>query len=87
MNATPARPGLVVIDIALNMVACNSDAIQILTFPENPEKIGDLRGWLTRKIRILFARSTIVRPDPVSSANSGPRSGCIFVVRFRSPPA
>ena len=51
MNATPARPGLVVMDVSLNMVACNADAIQILTFPDNPEKISDLRGWLTRKIR------------------------------------
>ena len=50
--------------VSLNMVACNTDAIQILTFPDNPEKISDLRGWLTRKIRsCLLDRQSWTRPS------------------------
>jgi DNA-binding CsgD family transcriptional regulator len=50
MNAAPARPGLIVMDALLNLLACNADAIHILTFPDNPEKISDLKGWLTDRI-------------------------------------
>jgi len=46
-----ARPGLVVVDRALNLVASNVEAIQILTFPTLPEKISNLEGWLTKRIR------------------------------------
>lgn len=55
-----ARPGLVVIDESLNLVACNADATRILTFPDNPEIIADLKGWLTNRIRscLVDRRST-----------------------------
>ena len=57
--------------MSLNLVACNADAIQILTFPDSPEKISDLKSWLTNKIRsrLLDRRSSA----PVS-----------FVGEFRS---
>ncbi|MGA7382839.1 MAG: helix-turn-helix transcriptional regulator [Terriglobales bacterium] len=45
------RPGLLVVDRSLNLVASNMEAIQILTFPSLPEKIPDLEGWLTKRIR------------------------------------
>jgi len=45
------RPGLLVVDRSLNLVASNIEAIQILTFPSLPEKIPDLEGWLTKRIR------------------------------------
>lgn len=45
------RPGLVVVDRALNLIASNIEAIQILTFPSPPEKISQLEGWLTERIR------------------------------------
>jgi len=51
MNDAAARPGLVVVDVSLNVIACNADAIRILTFPDNPERISDLKGWLTNRIR------------------------------------
>lgn len=71
MSVAPDRPGLVVVDVSLNLVACNTDAIQILTFPENPEKIADLKGWLTSKIRSSL----------VDRKSSSPGS---FVGEFRS---
>lgn len=45
------RPGLVVVDQALNLIASNIEAIQILTFPSPPEKIPQLEGWLAKRLR------------------------------------
>jgi DNA-binding CsgD family transcriptional regulator len=46
-----ARTGLVVVDPSCNLVASNSEAVQILTFPEHPEKIPGLEAWLGDRIR------------------------------------
>jgi len=74
MCSAPARPGLVVIDVSLNLVACNTDAIQILTFPDDPEKIGDLSGWLTKKIHSsLLDRKSPTSPSFVSEFRSAKR--------------
>jgi len=51
MQTAPARPGLIVVDDSLSVFACNGEALNILTFPEPPEKIRDLDSWLTNKIR------------------------------------
>lgn len=51
MHAVPTRPGLIVVDSLLSVVACNGEALQILTFPDPPDKIGHLDIWLTNKIR------------------------------------
>jgi DNA-binding CsgD family transcriptional regulator len=40
-----------VVDRALNLVASNIEATQILTFPAPPEKIPNLENWLTKQIR------------------------------------
>jgi DNA-binding CsgD family transcriptional regulator len=45
------RPGLVVVDRSLNLVASNIEAIHILTFPSPVEKIPNLESWLTKRIR------------------------------------
>ena len=45
------RLGLVVVDESLNLLAFNSEAIQILTFPEHPEKIAHLNEWISKQIR------------------------------------
>jgi DNA-binding CsgD family transcriptional regulator len=74
MSAAPARTGLVVIDLSLKLVACNADAIQILTFPDNPEKISDLGGWLTKKIHsCLVDQKSPTRPSFVAEFRSANR--------------
>ncbi len=50
MRATLTRPGLIVVDASLRVVANNGEALQILTYPEPPEKIRHLDAWLTNKI-------------------------------------
>ena len=51
MHVAPSRPGLIVIDASLTVFACNGEALQILTFPEQPEQIPHLDTWLSNKIR------------------------------------
>jgi DNA-binding CsgD family transcriptional regulator len=51
VHTAPARPGLIVVDTSLSVVASNAEALQILTFPDRPDKIHNLDGWLANKIR------------------------------------
>lgn len=58
-TAAAARPGLIVVDDSLAVVGSNSEALQILAFPERPEKIHRLDAWLSNKVR-----STLVERRP-----------------------
>jgi DNA-binding CsgD family transcriptional regulator len=49
--STLARPGLVLVDRSLKLIASNIEAVRILTFPAPPEKIPDLKDWMTKRIR------------------------------------
>jgi DNA-binding CsgD family transcriptional regulator len=51
VNIAPARPGVLVVDSALSVVASNAEAVQILTFPDKAESIQHLDSWLASKIR------------------------------------
>ena len=61
LHTAPARPGLIVVDSALSVVASNAEALQILTFPERPESIHHLENWISNKIR-----SNLVEKQPNS---------------------
>jgi DNA-binding CsgD family transcriptional regulator len=45
---------VIIVDESLSVVGSNNEAVQILTFPEQPEKIQHLDAWLSRKIRSIF---------------------------------
>jgi DNA-binding CsgD family transcriptional regulator len=62
VNVAATRPGLIVVDTSLNLVASNTEAIQILTFPEPLEKIRHLDSWLTNKIRAHLVERQLQRP-------------------------
>jgi DNA-binding CsgD family transcriptional regulator len=49
---SPARAGLIVVDASLTVVASNSEALNILTFPDRPENIHHLDAWVANKIRL-----------------------------------
>jgi DNA-binding CsgD family transcriptional regulator len=51
VHTAPTRPGLIVVDNALGVVAYNGEALKILTYPDAPEKIRHLDSWLANKIR------------------------------------
>ena len=51
MHAAVARPGIVLIDAALNLIASNREAVQILTYPETPDRIPQLDSWVADRIR------------------------------------
>src|SRR5271169_5349351 len=75
MHALASRPGLVLVDESLNLVAANSDAVQILAFPERPEKLGNLSGWLAKKVHsCLVDRKSLARPSFVSEFRSAKRT-------------
>jgi DNA-binding CsgD family transcriptional regulator len=52
VNTAPARPGLIVVDASLSVVASNSEALQILAFPDRPESINHPDLWLANKVRM-----------------------------------
>jgi DNA-binding CsgD family transcriptional regulator len=75
MNAIASRPGLVLVDDFMNLVAANSEAVQILAFPDSPEKLGHLSGWLSKKIRsCLIDRQSLTRPSFVNEFRSAKRT-------------
>ena len=65
MHTVPARPGVIVIDTSLSVVASNEEALRILTFPERPENIHAIDTWIANKIR-----SSIV-PKQTPSCSAG----------------
>jgi len=51
VHTAPTRPGLIVVDNSLGVVAYNGEALKILTYPDPPDKIRHLDAWLANKIR------------------------------------
>ena len=70
MDFVSARPGLILVDTSLGLLAYNGEALQILTYPEQTDKIRNRESWLTNKIRT----------DLVGRQSSPPK----FVEEFRS---
>ncbi len=75
MHSVRTHPGLLVVDTSLNVVATNGDAIQILTFPERSEKIGNLNTWLGNRVRsCLLDRRSSAPKDFVKDFRSARRT-------------
>jgi DNA-binding CsgD family transcriptional regulator len=55
VHAVVARPGMIIIDASLRVVACNGEALRILTYPDPPERIRQLDTWLAHRIRADLA--------------------------------
>jgi DNA-binding NarL/FixJ family response regulator len=73
VHIAPARPGLIVVDASLSVIASNAEALQILAFPERPEKIHYLDSWLASKVRSnLLKQQSPVRV--VNELNSAKRT-------------
>jgi DNA-binding CsgD family transcriptional regulator len=70
MHATVARPGFLVVDSELNLLAANSDAVEILTFPDASEESPEDSVICTRIRQRLIDRRAA--------------TGCNFVSRFKS---
>jgi len=51
VHTDTSRPGLVVVDASLNLIASNEEAVQILTFPVRPDKVRQPDPLLKEKIR------------------------------------
>ena len=70
MHVLAARPGLLVVDRSMNVVASNAEALQILTFPEPPAKIRHLDAGLSSKMR-----SQLIDRQAPRSSSTEYRSG------------
>ncbi|HTY84273.1 MAG TPA: LuxR C-terminal-related transcriptional regulator [Silvibacterium sp.] len=51
MHTAQNGPGLIVVDASFGLVAYNGEALRILTFPDQPDRIRHLDSWLNNKIR------------------------------------
>jgi len=51
VHTLPTQPGLIVVDASFGVVAYNGEALQILTYPDQPDKVRHPDAWLTNKIR------------------------------------
>ncbi len=63
MNGLSAAPGLVIVDSSLRLMATNTEAVKILTFPQFPEKIPQLDRWLANKVRSELVAPRSTRPS------------------------
>jgi DNA-binding CsgD family transcriptional regulator len=71
MYAGISQTGILVTDAALKCYAFNNEALQILTFPESPEKIQDMQAFLRERLRTrLFERPN---SPPTNQLKSGRR--------------
>jgi DNA-binding CsgD family transcriptional regulator len=51
VQTAATRPGLIVVDTSLGVVAYNGEAVQILSYPDQPDRIRHVDTWLNSKIR------------------------------------
>jgi len=59
VHTATTRPGLIVVDTSMGVVAYNGEAVQILSYPDQPDRIRHLDTWLNSKIRAdLMGRQT-----------------------------
>ncbi|HVI08302.1 MAG TPA: LuxR C-terminal-related transcriptional regulator [Candidatus Binatia bacterium] len=73
MHTNSTRPGLIVVDASLGVIAYNGEALQILSYPEHPSKIRQIDSWLTGKVR-----------SDLTGVHNGPHPQSRFVLEFRS---
>jgi DNA-binding CsgD family transcriptional regulator len=68
--------GFILLDAALNLVACNQEALQILAFPTPRERITRIDSFIRDKIQanLLVTRKAGAFPKFVSKFRSGDRS-------------
>ncbi len=66
-SSSAARTGLVVVDPSYNLIASNMEAIQILTYPERPEKIARLEEWVSNRIRTRLVDRRLPSKDKLVS--------------------
>jgi DNA-binding CsgD family transcriptional regulator len=67
----PSGHGFLVMDASLKLIYANAEAVRILVYPENPQKIKSLDSFLTEKIRSALLKQP-----------SSPKAG--FVAELRS---
>ncbi len=65
MHIVHARPGLIVLDAAMNLVASNQEAIHILAFPNRPDKMGELSAAISNRVRSQVFNGQVPNGSPI----------------------
>lgn len=56
MSVGISRAGILLLDAALNIVAANQEAVQILTFAAKPEKTRRLDVFISERVKVTLAK-------------------------------
>jgi DNA-binding CsgD family transcriptional regulator len=51
VHSAPTQPGLIIVDSSLGVVAYNGEALNILSYPDQPGSLRHPEAWLGNKIR------------------------------------
>ena len=52
MSVAPSKSGFLLLDASLNLLASNPEAVQILAYPSNPDRIRHLKVFLSDRVRM-----------------------------------
>lgn len=86
MSVRTSQTGILLVDTALNTVAANSEAIEILSYPAKPDKITPLDIFLTDKVRAtLVDRRSLEGLEFVREFKSGNRIYMCRTFRLNAP--
>lgn len=51
MAIAPSKSGFLLLDMSLNLIASNPEAVRILSYPSNPDRIKHLRIFVSDRVR------------------------------------
>ena len=75
---SPSSHGFLVMDASLKVIYANAEAIHILVYPENPQKVKSLDSLLAEKIRtVLLKQPSSPKAGFVAEVRSGRRRTCV----------
>ena len=74
-NSRDSGAGLVILDSGNRLVSANAEAIRLLAYPEDSEKINSSRRYLAEKIRSIVSNGSNGEGAPQLSATTGFISG------------
>jgi DNA-binding CsgD family transcriptional regulator len=82
MFSADARVGFVLMDSSGNPVAFNAEAVRILTYPEKPESINRMSGFLDRQIRCQLFKGKDLSSMPIAPSTEFVSGGRNYVCRL-----
>jgi DNA-binding CsgD family transcriptional regulator len=83
VSFAPSKSGFLLLDTSLNLVAANSEAILVLSYPDRRERINHFNLFIAERVRsVLLDRNGAERPGVVKEFQSGRRHYICRSFRF-----